>query len=357
MEFIKGVDVSMQKELEAHGAVYYDKGKQCDLFELLQEKGVNLVRLRIWHDPYSPKGEPYGGGTNDFAATLELAKRVAACGMKFMLDFHYSDFWTDPSKQIKPKAWEHLNMQELKDAVYRYTYETLERLTAEGVAVAYVQVGNELTNGLLWPQGHVDHPQDMAELLQSGISAVRSFDSEIQVVLHLDYGTDNELYRRWFLEIETHGITYDIIGMSYYPFWNGALRLLRENMADISRRFGKDILVAETSIGYTPDNLGCDGMVYAQELADKTDYAPTKEGQELFLKDLIQEIRDVPDGHGRGFIYWEPSWLPIPECAWAKPAGLSYNNDPGTPGNSWANQALFDAQGNVNPALEHLKDM
>lgn len=128
-------------------------------------------------------------------------------------------------------------------------------------------------------------------------------------------------------------------------------------MADISRRFGKDVLVAETAIGYTADSLGCHGMVYSQELADKTDYPPTKQGQQYFLRDLTRAIRDVPDDRGKGFLYWEPEWLPFPQCAWAKPAGCEYTNDKGVLGNSWANQALFDEQGNANPALENLNEM
>ena len=357
MEFIKGMDVSMLQELEGYGAVYCHQGRQKDLFEILRKSGVNLIRLRLWHDPYSSQGEPYGGGTNDFKTTLALAKRASAQGMMFMLNFHYSDFWTDPAKQFKPKAWEKMGLQELKDTVYQYTYQTLQNFRAESVEPQYVQVGNELTNGLLWPEGHVDSPETMAQLINAGISAVKEFNPEISVMLHLDFGTDNALYRRWFSAIEKYQFAFDIIGRSYYPYWNGRLELLEQNMADISRRFGKDILVAETAIGYTVDALGCHGMVYSQELADQTDYPPTKQGQQLFLQDLARAVRNVPDHRGRGFIYWEPEWLPFPQCAWAKQAGCEYTSDKGVLGNSWGNQALFDEQGNANPALENLKEM
>lgn len=248
-------------------------------------------------------------------------------------------------------------MHELEDAVYQYTCQTLQDLRANAVEPQYVQVGNELTNGLLWPEGHVDRVEDMARLLNAGISAVKAFNPEIAVMLHLDFGTDNALYRRWFQAVGKYQLPYDIIGMSYYPYWNGKLELLEQNMADISRRFGKDVLVAETAIGYTADSLGCVGMVYSQELAQKTDYPPTKQGQQLFLEELTRAIRSVPDHRGRGFIYWEPEWLPFPQCAWAKPAGCGYTNDKGVLGNSWGNQALFDEQGNANPALENLKEM
>ena len=354
MEFIKGMDVSMLKELEMCGAVYSLRGTPEDLFQILRQTGVNLIRLRLWHNPYSLQGEDYGGGSNDFQTTVELAKRAVDQGMEFMLDIHYSDFWTDPSKQLKPKAWEKMGYPELKDTVYQYTYQTLCDFRDALAEPHYVQVGNELTNGFLWPEGHVDCLDQMAQLLQAGISAVKSFRTTIPVMLHLDFGTDNALYRKWFSAIERYQLAFDIIGMSYYPYWNGKMDLLEQNMADISLRFEKDIVVAETVIGYTTDNLGCTGMIYSEELAKETDYPPSKVGQQRFLEDLADAIRKVPNNRGKGFIYWEPEWLPFAQCAWAKPAGCVYANDKGVLGNSWANQALFDAQGNANPALENL---
>lgn len=357
MDFIKGMDVSMLQELEAHGAVYRHQGKQKDLFQILRESGVNLIRLRLWHNPYSLQGEPYGGGTNDLKTTISLARRAAQQGLMFMLNIHYSDFWTDPSKQFKPKAWKELDLKALKNIVYQYTTQTLQELKSASVEPQFVQVGNELTNGFLWPEGHIDSLENMVQLLDAGIAAVKSLNAQIPVLLHLDYGTDNALYRRWFSAVEQYELAFDMIGMSYYPYWNGKIALLEQNMADISARFHKDILVAETAIGYTADSLGCEGMVYSQELADKTDYPPTCEGQQHFLADLIKAVRNVPQNYGKGLIYWEPEWLPIPQCAWARPAGCEYNKDKGVLGNSWANQALFDAHGNVNPALLHLKEM
>ncbi len=357
MQFVKGMDVSMLKELEQHGAVYYLNGEERDLFKIMKVSGANLVRLRLWNSPYSETGEPYGGGTNDFETTLELAKRADTQGLDIMLDFHYSDFWADPAKQFKPKAWENLKPEQLKEAVYCYTRDILNKMKQQNINPVVVQVGNEITNGLLWPEGRVENLEMMAELLKSGIRGVRETVPDAKILLHLDFGTDNKLYRRWFGAIEPYQLDFDMIGMSYYPFWNGSLESLIYNMNDISRTYDKDVLVAETSIGYTTDTLGCNGIVFSEELEKNTEYPATKEGQELFLKDLCKAVRNVENGRGVGIVYWEPEWLPIPECAWAKKIGCEYMNDKAELGNSWANQALFDAEGNANQALINLGTM
>ncbi len=357
MQFIKGMDVSMLKELEKHGAAYYLEGKERDLFEILRIFGVNLIRLRLWNNPYNENGESYGGGTNDLETTLELAKRAKDQKLKIMLDFHYSDFWADPAKQIKPKEWEGLNGEELQEAVYCYTKDILSRMRDENVLPEFVQVGNEVTNGLLWPDGKLENTKMMAAFLKAGIRGTREVNPDIKILLHLDFGTDNEMYRKWFGAITPYELDFDIIGMSYYPFWNGSMEALVYNMNDISKTFGKEVLVAETSIGYTTDPLGCNGVVFSEELEKNTPYPATKGGQEQFLQDLCNAVRSVGGHRGIGIIYWEPEWLPIPECTWAKRIGCEYMNDTAEVGNSWANQALFDASGNANQALVNLGEM
>ncbi|MBQ8278536.1 MAG: glycosyl hydrolase 53 family protein [Roseburia sp.] len=357
MQFIKGADVSLTDELEERNAVYYLNGEKKDLFEILKECGINMVRLRLWNHPYSEEGEPYGGGCNDLETTIKLAKRVVKNEMQLMLDFHYSDFWADPAKQFKPKAWVALQGEELERVVYEYTKETLLRLKTEELMPAVVQVGNEITNGFLWPDGHVENLEQMARLLKEGIRAVREICPDAKIMLHLDFGTNNELYNKWFSDIEPYNLDYDIIGMSYYPYWNGSLDLLVENMNDISSRFDKDVIIAETAIGYTTDNLGCKVAVYSEELEKKTAFTGTKEGQKQFLETLYGKVKQVKNQRGIGVVYWEPAWLPIPDCAWALPTGCEYMNDKAELGNSWGNQALFDADGNANPALIHIKNL
>lgn len=355
--FYKGMDVSMLKELEGLGASYSLRHEKKDIFAIFKECGVNLIRLRIWNDPYSIEGEKYGGGTNDLETTIELAKRVKENDLEFMLDFHYSDFWADPSKQIKPKAWESLTGKALEDAVYQYTYDTLCALKQENLIPDIVQIGNEITNGFLWPEGRVENTAEMAQLLQAGIKGVKDVNPGSKILLHLDFGTDNKLYRDWFTKIADYSLSYDMIGMSYYPHWNGSQEDLLHNMNDISMTFNKDVLVAETSIGYTTDSLGCNGLVFSQEQEKATGYPATMEGQKQFLQDLCKTVRSVENNRGVGVIYWEPAWLPIRECTWAQPKGCIYMNEQAEVGNSMANQALFDEDGNANNALVHLADM
>ena len=354
---IKGMDVSMIKELESYGASYYLNGKKEDIFYLLKTCGVNMVRLRIWQDPYDEEGNPYGGGMNDLQTTIEIARRSVESGMEFMLDFHYSDFWADPAKQVKPKAWEKLSGKELETAVYLHTLTTLKALKNQKLIPAMVQVGNEITKGLLWPDGYVDRTESMAALLKAGIEGVREECPHAKIVLHLDFGTDNRMYRQWFDKIEPYALDFDVIGMSYYPHWNGSLQKLSDNMNDISIRYGKEVLVAETSIGYTTDTLGCKGTVYSEEQERATGYPATTKGQEAFLRDLFDTVKKVHDDKGIGVFYWEPAWLPIPGCTWASKSGSLYMKDQVEAGNAMANQALFDASGNANSALLNLKTM
>ncbi|MCL2050868.1 MAG: glycosyl hydrolase 53 family protein [Lachnospiraceae bacterium] len=353
--FINGMDISMLKELEESGAKYFHEEREKDIFDIFKKFNVNLIRLRLWIDPYDEDGEAYGGGTNDLETTLALAKRAAERGFSLMLDFHYSDFWADPSKQHKPKAWQGLAGAELQDSLSSYTSSVLSKMAQNGTSPHFVQIGNEITNGLLWPDGHIDNSATMASLLSCGIKAVRDFDRHIRIILHLDYGTDNQMYRNWLRRIEEHHLDYDIIGMSYYPYWNGSLQKLLYNMDDISSYYNKDVIVIETAYGYTACNLGCEGMIFNEELAMKVPYPPSKEGQKSYMLDLIDTIKKVKDNRGLGFVYWEPAWLAIPECAWTKAPGFRYlENDNGIIGNSWANQALFDEKGNSNPAFEEL---
>ncbi|MCM1102943.1 MAG: glycosyl hydrolase 53 family protein [Clostridium sp.] len=354
---IKGVDVSMIRELELHGASYYRNGQKENLFFLLKECGVNMVRLRIWQDPYDEAGNPYGGGGNDLKTTAEIAGQAAENGLEFMLDFQYSDFWADPAKQIKPKTWSRLKGKALETAVYLHTRDTLKVLRNRGLCPAMVQVGNEITKGLLWPDGHVDRTENMAALLKAGIQGVREECPDAKIVLHLDFGTDNRMYRQWFDAVSPYALDFDVIGMSYYPHWNGSLQLLSENMNDVSARYGKEVLIAETSIGYTTDTLGCRGIVYSEEQEKATGYPATAEGQEAFLRDLYAAVRNVQNQKGIGVFYWEPAWLPIPDCTWASESGSRYMQDRMEGGNAMANQALFDAAGNVNRALLNLKTM
>ena len=239
-EFIKGMDISTLIEQEVCGAHYYDNGKEGDLLEILKSYGANYVRLRLWNDPYAEDGTPYGAGTNDLEKTLVMAKHALKLDMGFLLDFHYSDFWADPGKQTVPKAWKDYGMERLEQAVYDFTKETMETLMKNHAAPTMVQVGNELTNGLLWPTGKKPEFDTIARYINAGIRAVRSVDQDIPIMIHLDNGGNNEMYREWFDNFIKRGEDFQIIGLSYYPFWHGTLDELEYNMRDMAKRYQKE---------------------------------------------------------------------------------------------------------------------
>ena len=376
-KFIKGMDISTLIELENCGAKYYDYGKEGDLFDILKSYGSNAVRIRLWNNPYDAQGRPYGAGTNDTSTMLKLARRAKAHGMDILLDLHYSDFWADPGKQFKPKAWENMDVSQLEQAVYNYTTEVMDICKENGCLPDMVQTGNELSNGMLWPDGQIFDDKTAASLgrvpeydnlacfTSAGIRAAKTAVPGIKTMIHLDNGGNNELYRRWFDNYIKRGEDFDIIGLSYYPFWHGTLDDLSANMADIAKRYGKELIVAEVSMGFTMedykdyeklDDKERKGMATRQELVDKIEYPMTKEGQAGFMKDLLDRICKVPGGLGAGFFYWEPGWIPVQGSGWATKESLEYIKDPGPCGNEWANQALFDYNGNVLPALKLIRD-
>ena len=364
-EFIKGMDVSTLLEVEKLGGKFYKDGVEMELLSILETYGVNYVRLRLWNDPYSEDGKPYGAGGNDFGTTLVLAKRALEKKMGFLLDFHYSDFWTDPGKQVIPKAWKGMNVDELEQAVFDYTKETLLALKKEDAFPTMIQVGNELTNGMLWPYGQVPEYDNLARFVNAGIKAVREVDKDVPIMIHLDNGGNNELYRTWFDEFMKRGEEFQIIGMSYYPFWHGTLADLENNMNDVAKRYGKDIIIAEVSMGFTMEDFKeyeklsdeqRKGMATKPALAEKVEYPMTPEGQSDFMQDIMTRITKVPDGKGKGFFYWEPAWIPVEGSGWATEESLVYIQDKGPCGNEWANQALFDYDGNALPTLDTIRD-
>lgn len=364
-KFIKGMDLSTLLELERCGAKYYEDGKEKDILDIMREHDVDTIRLRLWNDPKSEDGEPYGAGNNDLAETIAIGKKVTDAGFGVLLNFHYSDFWADPGKQIKPKAWKDFGVDELEQAVYDFTLENLTKIIEAGVNVTMIQVGNELSNGLLWPEGKVPNYDNIAKFVNAGIRACRKVNADIPIMIHLDNGGNNELYVRWFTNFIERGEEFEYIGLSYYPFWHGSLDQLEFNMNDIAKRFNKDLIIAEVSMGFTMDSYQeyekladseRKGYATKPELVEKIDYPMTIEGQADFTKDFLNRVANVVDDHGKGFFWWEPAWIPVPGSGWATPASLKYMNDPGPCGNEWANQALFDYDGNVLPALDVIKN-
>ena len=371
MKYVKGMDLSTLLELDRLGAKYYDEGKERDILDIMKDYDVDTIRLRIWNDPWGKDHESYGAGENDVPTTLEIAKRVSEKGLGVLMNFHYSDFWADPGKQIKPKAWEGMSVAELTQAVYDFTFDTMELFKKEGVNITMVQVGNELSNGLLWPEGKIDvdagigEYDNIAAFVSAGIRAVRKSNPDIPVMIHLDNGGNNELYRRWFDNYVTRGEDFDLIGLSYYPFWHGTMDQLINNMNDIAERYHKDLIIAEVSMGYTMEDYKDyeklsdserKGYATRPALVEKIEFPMTKEGQADFMRTLLSRMETVAEQRARGFFWWEPAWIPVPGSGWATPASLEYMHDPGPCGNEWANQALFDYEGNVLPTLAVIRD-
>lgn len=366
MDFIKGMDLSTLAEVEQCGGVFRDHGNAADAMAILQSYGMNYLRLRLWNHPYDDQGKSFGAGTCDIDVVTGLAKRAKALGIKWCLDLHYSDFWTDPGKQRVPRAWKGMTAEQLADAVYDFTKDSLQHLKDADVLPSMVAVGNEITNGLLWPLGQKPNWDNIVLFLNAGIRAVREFDPSISVMLHLDAGGNNEMYRDWFDHyFAHHGADFDYMGLSYYPFWHGTMEDLRANMNDMAHRYHKDMIVAEVSTGFTledykdyeklPDEKR-KGMATKPELAAKVPYEMSPEGQSKFMQDLMELLKGIDEGRGKGFMYWEPAWIPVPGSEWASPEAIAYMQEKGPGGNEWANQALFDYDGNALPALAVIRD-
>lgn len=364
-KFIKGMDVSTLAELAELGAKYYDKGVEADALEILKHYDADSLRIRLWENPYSEDGKPYGAGTNDFEKLVQLASAGKKLGYTYLLDLHYSDFWTDPGKQYPPKAWEGSTVEEMEQHVYDYTKDVLLKLKEMDLLPDMVQVGNEVTAGLLWPLGQWDKPDNIARFISAGIRAVKEVSPNSRIMIHLDCGGNNERCREWFDNYVSRGEDFDVIGLSYYPFWHGTIDDLTNNMNDLAARYNKDIIVAEISTGFTMEDYKDyekladserKGMATKPHLAAAVKHPMTPQGQADFMQEVMERIAQIPEGRGKGFYYWEPTWIPVPGCGWANEESLKYIKDPGPGGNEWANQALFDYDGNALPALEVIRN-
>lgn len=362
-DFMMGVDVSQVAEIEKAGGKYYgDDAKEADVFDILKAHGVNWVRMRLWNNPTfnaegkSPdgwlkgsKGSPLGGGGNTVERDIELAKRAKKAGMKVLLDFHYSDFWADPAKQYISQDWKGLTGQALCDAVQQFTTDSIKKFDKAGVKPDMVQIGNELNNGFMWPEGKiwanggesVGGMTGFTNLLKAASKGVRDAQGllgKIRIVIHLANGGDNGLYRTVFDGITKAGVDYDVIGLSFYTYWHGGVSDLKRNMDDLATRYGKDMIVAETAYAFTPEDGDEQGNVFQTFSNEDDGYAPTVQGQATCVRDVIATVASVKGGVG--VFYWEPCFIPV------KGAGLSANE-----GDTWENQAMFDFGGRALPSL------
>ncbi len=357
-DFIRGVDVSSVLAEENSGVTYYNfDGEEQDIFMTLAQAGVNYIRLRVWNDPYDEDGNGYGGGNCDVETAVELGTRATMYGMRVLIDFHYSDFWADPNKQFAPKAWADMDLDEKCDALYDFTIESLSQILDAGVDVGMVQIGNEINNGM---SGETDN-EAICELLKSGSRAVReiseAYGRDIQIAVHYTDITDADGIDWHASHLEEAGVDYDIFAMSYYPFWHGSLENMQEVAANIQEKYGKQVLIAETSYMYTTDDG--DGYANSVDASDLVEgYATTVQSQATMIRDICAA---ADEADVIGVFYWEPAWIPVGDASsdnsaiweeygsgWASSYAAVYDPDDAGKyygGSSWDNQAMFDFDG------------
>ena len=364
---ILGIDVSTYLEELAHGARYFDGEREIDPLDAFRANGVDCMRIRLWNDPYDDSDEPYLAGTCDDRHYIKLAKLAKEKGFSILLDFHYSDFWADPGKQMIPKSWQGLNLDEMCQALYRFTCQILTEAKEAGVAPDMIQVGNEITNGMLWPLGKLENDgvrgnyDAFCRLVGAGCRACREVLPEAKIILHLERSHDQAVYQEFFGEMVKAGIDYDVIGASYYPYWHGTPVQLFENL-DACRVFGKEIMVVELGYGFTTEAYSLGGESKRLVIDAERAYIPgfseqypvTPEGQAAFVRDFLTMARQHKIG---GVFYWEPLWLPGEGICWASEAGQAYIHEEGkSTANEWANQCLFDYEGKKLPAFDEYKN-
>ena len=368
-DFIFGMDVSSVLAEEASGVKYYDfGGNETDLFRILADNGINYIRVRIWNNPYDDQGRGFGGGNCDIRTAVEIGKRATACGMKLLADFHYSDFWADPGKQMVPRAWKGMDSEQKEAALYEYTLDCMKQLKEAGVDVGMVQVGNE-TNG--WLCGEKIW-SDIAHLMDAGAKAVREIYPDALIAVHFANPENPDSYRKYAEKLayyEQYGrIRYDVFATSYYPYWHGTLDNLSEILTEISETYGKKVMVMETSYAWTGEDTDFFGNTIGDGSAVTKDYPYTPQGQANSVRNITDTVVNRTPA-GIGVCYWEGAWISVGTdsweenhekwekygSGWASSYARVYDpNDAGKwfGGSAVDNQAFFDAEGKP---LESLK--
>ena len=286
-DFIRGVDISTVLVQEASGVVYYNEaGEEADLFQVLADAGVNYIRVRVWNDPYDENGNGYGGGNNDATKAAEIGARAAKYGMKLLVDFHYSDFWADPSKQMVPKAWANMTLEEKETALYEYTKESLTTIMKAGADVGMVQIGNEINNGMC---GETQWDK-IIPLMAQGSKAVREVaekeKQEILVAVHFTDIQDGDEILNHAKRLAREELDYDVFGVSYYPFWHGTMENLTAKLKMISQIYDKKVAVLETSYVYTLEDGDGTGNTVTEATLNEN-YAANVQSQATCIRDIM----------------------------------------------------------------------
>ena len=361
-DFIMGMDASCVPSLEASGVKYYDhNGIEKDVYQILAENGINYIRVRIWNDPFDANGNGYGGGNCDIDNAIEIGKRATAHGLKLLVNFHYSDFWADPAKQMVPKAWKGMDVPTMAEALYVYTKDCMQKLVDAGVDVGMVQIGNE-TNGYMCD---LKKWSDIAQLMSAGSKAVREICPNALVAIHFTNPEKVTNYNNYAYYLASQQVDYDVFASSYYPAWHGTLENLATVLNKVAEQYGKKTMVVETSYANTLEdtdffgNGGTDGV---------KNYPFTEQGQSNFLNTLVDTcVNEMKNCIG--VFYWEGTWISVGGTTWEENSALweqygsgwasSYASgyDPKDAGQYYGgcsvdNQAFFDKDGKAREVLK-----
>ena len=324
-----GVDISMLKQVEDGGGLFYENGIQIDPIQIYKDKGINTARIKIWHTPSL--------NYNSLENVIEMADRAKSAGLDILLDFHYSDTWADPSNQIKPVAWEDLPFEILCDSIEHYSRHVVTKLKNQNTLPKYVQIGNETDCGFLWPDGYVcnefNNDQQWNKLgtlfmhAMEGVNSALDINDSLKFISHVSSGGS------WFFNnLIEQGVDIDILSISYYPMWHGTLDDLILNMDELGNYFQKPVLIAETAYPFTLQWNDNTNNILGLETQLLENYEATEQGQLVFLNDLITIVNE--NDHGLGICYWAPDWISTSQF-----------------GSSWENQALFDFNGELLDAI------
>ncbi len=323
--FINGVDISMLYQIEENNGIYFENGIAIDPIDIFKQHGVNTIRLKIWHTP-DPE-------FNSLQNVLQMAQRIDSIGLDIMLNFHYSDTWADPSHQTKPSAWESIDFETLADSIYDYTNHVITRLKMQGTLPKFVQIGNETDCGLLWPDGYICDESNTAEqwlnlgiLYNNAISGIQDAIDEMDTVWTLGHLSHGGLW--YFSNLFNEGVSLDIIGQSYYPWWHGSLDELSTNLTQLSNEFQKPIVIVETAYPFTLSWNDNTNNIIGMESQLLDGFPASEIGQLNFLQAVKDRVTN--NEFGTGICYWSPEWISTE-----------------TFGSPWENLALFDFNSEV----------
>jgi len=359
--FMYGVDISSVIALENSGVKFFGfDGNEQDIFKTLAEAGVNYIRVRVWNDPYDTKGRSYGGGNCDIKNAAAIAARAKVYGLLLFIDFHYSDFWADPGKQMVPKAWAGMDVEQKAAALEQFTLDALKEIGKNG-NIGMVQLGNETNNAMSGESNWMN----ISVLMSAGARAVRKYNKNIKIAVHFADPQQGR-HESFALNLKNYNVDYDVFASSYYPYWHGTLENLTAQLIMIKERFNKEVLIAETAYAYTEK----DGDAFNNTISDSRGqaYPFSVYGQAQSLRDVIAAAADAG---ALGVFYWEPAWIPVGAdydanfVIWEKfgsgwASGYASEYDPKDAGKWYGgsavdNQALFDFNGYPLPSLNVFK--